>query len=301
MLRLIWAVLTYDTSPLGPGPNWVTKVSPKKGLGPFVRAIAHALIRKRGMSESQAIRIAIGVTKRAAATGKWSRGRAHPKTRAKSATSAAHWSAMKARAHEHSREDPMEPPTCHRCGRRATKPVKVGRRTYGSACARQILAQAHDDATLAQWHAEQSTTSFSREASVPLDLARLDQMLPDMAAVKRAARKLDKLPPALRTKAAARLKARAKALGGDLDLARTPMGLRTAARRKAKAAGLTYPGTLSYPLAGADGKFSRSQAQKAVRMVGLGKVGSEDAIRRWLIAKLKANGAADLIPAGWKS
>ena len=40
-------------------------------------------------------------------------------------------------------------------------------------------------------------------------------------------------------------------------------------------------------------------AKKAVGMVGLGNVASDTAIRRWLIAKLKANGASDLIPAAW--
>ena len=80
----------YDTSPLGTGSNWVSKTDPIAGLGPFIRAIAHALIRN-GHPESEAIAIAIGTVKR------WARGGGNvtPKTRAKAAAAVAEWEALK--------------------------------------------------------------------------------------------------------------------------------------------------------------------------------------------------------------
>ena len=81
----------YDTSPLGTGENWITKVG---GLNPFIRAIAHALERT-GHSESEAIQIAWGVVKDWAAGG----GKVTPKTRAKAAEAVAEMEAKKAAAH----------------------------------------------------------------------------------------------------------------------------------------------------------------------------------------------------------
>lgn len=82
----------YDTAPLGTGKNWVTHTDPVSGLGPFIRAIAHALIRN-GHPEGEAIAIAVGTVKRWAAGG----GHVSAKTRAKAAEAVAHWEAMKAK------------------------------------------------------------------------------------------------------------------------------------------------------------------------------------------------------------
>lgn len=84
----------YDTSPVGtPGgrQNWVDKVG---GLPPFIRAIAHALIRN-GKSEGNAIQIAVGTVQR------WARGEGNvsAKTRAKAAAAIADWEKKKASSH----------------------------------------------------------------------------------------------------------------------------------------------------------------------------------------------------------
>lgn len=90
--------LRYDTSPIGPGPNWVTHTDPKEGLGPFVRAIVHALIRQ-GHPEREAIQIALGVVKDWAAGRKASLwGPPSPKTKAKAKAAVAHWEKLKAAA-----------------------------------------------------------------------------------------------------------------------------------------------------------------------------------------------------------
>lgn len=88
--RLATIEAKYDTSPVGkPGgkQNWVDKAG---GLPPFVRAVAHALIRA-GHSQSQAIQLAVGVIRRWAAGG----GDVSAKTRAKAAATIARWDAMK--------------------------------------------------------------------------------------------------------------------------------------------------------------------------------------------------------------
>jgi HK97 family phage prohead protease len=79
----------YDTSPVGePGgrQNWADRAG---GLPPFLRAVAHALIRERGKSEGNAIQIAIGRIKRWAA----GEGNVTAKTRAKAAAVVAWWEA----------------------------------------------------------------------------------------------------------------------------------------------------------------------------------------------------------------
>jgi hypothetical protein len=76
----------YDTSPVGePGgrQNWVDKAG---GMPPFLRAVAHALIRA-GHTEAQAIQIAIGRIKAWARGG----GNVSAKTRAKAASVVAWW------------------------------------------------------------------------------------------------------------------------------------------------------------------------------------------------------------------
>ena len=88
--RLAEVERKYDTSPVGkPGgkQNWVDKAG---GLPPFIRAVAHALIRA-GHSQSQAIQLAVGVIRRWAAGG----GDVTAKTRAKAAATIARWDAMK--------------------------------------------------------------------------------------------------------------------------------------------------------------------------------------------------------------
>jgi hypothetical protein len=96
----------YDTSPIGPGPNWVTKTAPVEGLGSFVRAVVHALIRD-GHPEQEAVQIALGVMKRWAkgiGTGGPHNKSGHvtAQTQAKAAAAVAHWEEIKARAHLHS-------------------------------------------------------------------------------------------------------------------------------------------------------------------------------------------------------
>jgi hypothetical protein len=69
-----------DASPLGKGP---------RRLSDYEREIAHALIRK-GHSKRDAIRIARGLLKKAAATGRWGdHGKAGARTRAGAAASIA--------------------------------------------------------------------------------------------------------------------------------------------------------------------------------------------------------------------
>jgi hypothetical protein len=82
----------YDTSPVGtPGgrANWVDQAG---GLPPFIRAVAHALLRKKGMTKSRAIATAIATIKRwAAGTGNVSAA-----TRTKAQKTIAEWERMKA-------------------------------------------------------------------------------------------------------------------------------------------------------------------------------------------------------------
>jgi phage head maturation protease len=74
----------YDTSPVGHGgANWVTAAG---GAPPFLRAVAHALIRN-GRSESEAIQVAYGTIKRWAGGG----GNVTAKTRGKAAATVAWW------------------------------------------------------------------------------------------------------------------------------------------------------------------------------------------------------------------
>lgn len=66
------------------------------GLPPYVRGVAHALMRERGIkSESQAIQMAIGVMKNWAS----GRGKVRPQVRAAAAKAVAEWEALKAKAH----------------------------------------------------------------------------------------------------------------------------------------------------------------------------------------------------------
>lgn len=80
-----------DTSVIGMGKNWVTKVG---GLPLYIRAIAQALIRS-GHSESQAIQLAVGTVQNWARGG----GKVKPETRARAAAALAEWEAKKAAAH----------------------------------------------------------------------------------------------------------------------------------------------------------------------------------------------------------
>jgi hypothetical protein len=173
-------------TPIGPGPNWVTKTTSSLGLGLYARAIAKALMRK-GFTKQRAIATAIATVKRWAAGG----GKVTPATRARAAKEVEHWESLKAR-------------------------------------------------------------NKARHMTERRDMTRTVDLSVDQAT-------------------------------------------RDAARR----AGLTFPGTTSYPLADGSGKFSRTLASRAVRMVGLGNVASKARIRAWLVRKLRAHGAADLIPSSW--
>jgi hypothetical protein len=79
--------------PGGPG-LWHQK---GMGLPPYIRNIAKAIMRKRGMDESHAIAIA------KASTSKWASGggKVKPEVRAASAATNADWAAKRARAHAH--------------------------------------------------------------------------------------------------------------------------------------------------------------------------------------------------------
>jgi hypothetical protein len=82
-----------DPSPTGTGKNWVTK---NGGLPLYIRAVAHSL-KRAGMSEMQAVVLAIGVIRRWA-SGK---GTVTAATRARAAKALAEWDALKARSHSH--------------------------------------------------------------------------------------------------------------------------------------------------------------------------------------------------------
>jgi hypothetical protein len=80
-----------DTSPFSASrtSNWVARAG---GLPPYVRAIAHALMRK-GMDESRAIAIAVSQVKRGYGP------KSKPNTKGQSATATADWEAKRAKAH----------------------------------------------------------------------------------------------------------------------------------------------------------------------------------------------------------
>lgn len=89
-----------DTSPLGPGPNWVTKAgkgTATGGLPAYIRAIAQAQVRA-GRSEQEAIRLAVGVVR------DWAQGKGHvtEATRVRARRALAQWEALKAKSHERS-------------------------------------------------------------------------------------------------------------------------------------------------------------------------------------------------------
>ena len=80
-----------DTSEIGEGPNWVTRV---QGLPHYIRAIAHALLRS-GHSEQDAIALAVGTVKRWASGG----GKVTEATRARAAAAVKEWEEKRAEAH----------------------------------------------------------------------------------------------------------------------------------------------------------------------------------------------------------
>ncbi len=85
-----------DTSPNGPGPNWVTEPE-VNGLPLYIRAIMHAL-RRKGMSEAQAAATAVATVKHWAAGG----GHVSDETRQRAAAAAAEWERKKAASHSRS-------------------------------------------------------------------------------------------------------------------------------------------------------------------------------------------------------
>jgi hypothetical protein len=93
-------VAKYDDSPFSSSKtsNWVAR---RGGLPPHVRAVARALMRKRGMDESHAIAVSINANKRWAGSGRvTARGgkpsQVTPRVRALSSAAVARWTAMKA-------------------------------------------------------------------------------------------------------------------------------------------------------------------------------------------------------------
>jgi hypothetical protein len=89
----------YDASPIGTSMKvWISKVG---GLPLFARAIAHALMRTQGMSESQAIQTAIGVIRDWAAgvPNVYGHGKPSAKTQEKAAAALAEWEQKKAESH----------------------------------------------------------------------------------------------------------------------------------------------------------------------------------------------------------
>lgn len=97
-------VLKYDDRPFSSSKtsNWVAR---KGGLPPYVRAVARALMRDKGMSESHAIAVGINAVKRWSGSGRVKGGGANragggggqvkPQTRAKASAAVARWTAMK--------------------------------------------------------------------------------------------------------------------------------------------------------------------------------------------------------------
>lgn len=86
----------YDTKSLAVKPgkkdNWLEAQGDT--LDPFIRAIANALMREKGMPRSQAIAIAIGTCKRWARGG----GDVSAKTRLKAVKAIAKWEKSKAKS-----------------------------------------------------------------------------------------------------------------------------------------------------------------------------------------------------------
>lgn len=81
--------------------NWVARGG---GLPPYVQHIAHDLVEKRGMNESRAIQMAIGIVKRWARGG----GNVDATTRAAAAKAVAEWEALKGKSRvKHSDEEPV--------------------------------------------------------------------------------------------------------------------------------------------------------------------------------------------------
>jgi hypothetical protein len=93
-----------DTSPIGLKKNWVTDAG---GLPLYIRAVAHAFIRK-GVPESRAIQRAVGVVQDWARGSDGKGGHVTPATMAKAAAAVADWEKLKAKvkAHDHANDSP---------------------------------------------------------------------------------------------------------------------------------------------------------------------------------------------------
>lgn len=93
-----------DTSPIGLKKNWVTDAG---GLPLYIRAVAHAFIRK-GVPESMAIQRAVGVVQDWARGCDGKGGHVTPATMAKAAAAVADWEKLKAKAkaHAHANDSP---------------------------------------------------------------------------------------------------------------------------------------------------------------------------------------------------
>lgn len=230
------------TTPIGQGVNWVTRTNPLEGLGPYIRAIAHALMRS-GHGESASIRLAIGIVRA------WSRGehRVTPATRARATAALAHWEALK-----------------------AANRARTHHLAAGDAMGVDLV-------------------SGQLDRSHVLALAQAVETWPE-GPRRDAARR--------------RIAASARALhltpDGTTDLAvATPAPERAPERRALQAQGKAMPGG-RYPVP------DRTYLAKAIRAVGRARVkgkatpAARAQVRRFLIHRAKALGAAEMIPSGWK-
>ena len=89
---------THD--PLGPGGLWHTPdrhVSSMQSLPDYIEGIAHGLMRDQGMSESEAIAMAVAAVKRwAEGRLEWGHGKVTPEVQRASADAVRQWEALRA-------------------------------------------------------------------------------------------------------------------------------------------------------------------------------------------------------------
>lgn len=263
-----------DSSSLGHGHNWVTKTDPINGLHPYVRAVAHALMRS-GHPKSEAIAIAIAAVK------KWSHGGGHvtKPTVARGAKAVGEWEALKAADHARSHS------LAQSSGRLASEGFP------GS-----LVTQTIDLA------AKGGAAKFAART------------MPTKAHVRAMAKRTSKWPDSHKGKKAAQalVHLRGKQLGMDPKEYTSPKGagkgqlfarlarafnlsggLNTATRKKLAAKGDAMPGG-RYPVRNAD------DLHNAIRAVGRGK-GSHDLIRRYIKRRAAALGLSDQIPDSWSA
>ena len=270
------------TSPLGEKRNWVTETDPIEGLGKYVRAVAHALERD-GRSESEAIRLAIGVMKR------WARGEGnvHPSVRAHAAAAVAHWEVLKAKRHAHLANSVISSPIEGFPGVRVTQTIDLAAK--GGAAkfvARTMPPKAHVRAAVKRASAwpddkpqKKAALAMARLRGKQLGMDPKEYTPPTGAGKGHLFAKLAEVFNF--GKAAA---ANSGAAGADLN---------TAARKGLAAKGQAMAGG-RYPIRNAE------DLHNAIRAVGRGK-GSHALIRRYIKARAAALGLSAQIPDDWKA